>query len=171
LTLGSGGTLSSGSTITSGGSLVAAAASNMIWSGRSSWSSPADGEADVKNNAGTANAAVRSRVHVEANVGAKSAAATESNELYTNTGDGDGSSIALPDDPTAGLRYQIAVTAAQTITITAAAGESLNFEGDTCAASITSSTVGSALTVTAVTGGSGAVWMVTGFTGTWACND
>jgi hypothetical protein len=108
---------------------------------------------------------------VEANTGAKSPSAAETWELYTNTGDGDGSTIALVNDPAAGLVYTVAVTAAQTITITPAAGETLRLAADACAVSLTSNTVGSVVTIESVVGGAGGVWQAHSATGTWVCND
>ena len=66
--------------------------------------------------------------------------------------------------------YHVAVTAAQTITITAAAGESLRFGASTCGTSLTSNTVGSAVTIVAASGGAGGIWMAISATGTWTCN-
>lgn len=107
---------------------------------------------------------------VEANTGAKSPAVTESGEMYTNTGDGDGSSIALLDNPTVGTTYEVAVTVAQTITITPGSGETLKLAGDTCGTSITSNVVGSTLKVKAVVGGAAGSWYVVSSVGTWVCN-
>ena len=104
---------------------------------------------------------------VEANATTKAAAITESGELYTNTGDADGSIINLPNDPTIGTQFRVALTVAQTVTINAAAGESIQDAG-TNAASRAASAIGDSIHLIAVTGGSGAVWMVVSKTGTWS---
>jgi len=104
---------------------------------------------------------------VEANAATKAPTIVESGELYTNTGDGDGSIINLPDDPTIGTQFRVALTVAQTVTINAAAGESIQDAG-TNAASRAASAIGDSIHLIAVTGGSGAVWMVVSKTGTWS---
>ncbi len=91
----------------------------------------------------------------------------ESGGMYTNTGDADGATITLLNDPVAGIWYDFAVTAAQTFTIQPSAGEQL-FLLDTACASINSATVGGILHVVAATGGSGAIW-VSQSTGAWTC--
>lgn len=156
--------------LTTLGSITGGASSAIGWTGRSVFTSPADLEINFTNNAGTLNAGLRLSYIVEANTGAKSPSALENNELYTNTGDADGSSIGLLNDPTVGTVYHVAVTAAQTITVTAAAGETLKFGSSTCGTSLTSNTVGSAVTIVAATGGSGAIWITVASTGTWTCN-
>lgn len=107
---------------------------------------------------------------VTPNTGTLNLTAVMSGLTVTNTGDGDGSAVGLLNDPGIGLWYRVAVTAAQTITITAAAGETLKFGSSTCGTSLTSNTVGSAVTIQAVTAGSGAIWITTATTGTWTCN-
>jgi hypothetical protein len=92
--------------------------------------------------------------------------AAHSDQFFTNTGDADGSVFNLPNDPQAGLEYTFALTVAQTVTINAAAGESIQDAG-TNAASRTASAIGDTIRLVAVTGGSGAVWMVISKTGTW----
>jgi hypothetical protein len=103
---------------------------------------------------------------VEANAATKAPTIVESGELYTNTGDADGSIINLPDDPTIGTQFRVALTVAQTVTINAATGESIQDAG-TNAASRAASAIGDTIHLIAVTGGSGAVWMVVSKTGTW----
>ena len=139
------------------------------WLSRSTLSAPADGELNLQNNGGTANGGMRRSYIVEANTGAKSPSALENNEFYTNTGDADGSTITLLNDPTVGSTIHVAVTAAQTITIAASAGETFNFGATTCGTSLTSNIVGSTATFVAATGGSGAIWVTTGAMGTWIC--
>jgi hypothetical protein len=104
---------------------------------------------------------------VEANAATKAPTIVESGELYTNTGDGDGSIINLPNDPTIGTQFRVALTVAQTVTINAATGESIQ-DGATNAASRAASAIGDTIHLIAVTGGSGAVWMVVSKTGTWS---
>ena len=98
---------------------------------------------------------------VEANTGAKSPSALENGELYTNTGDADGSSVTLLNDPTVGSTVSVAVTAAFTITVAAGSGETLKYGATTCGTSLTSNVVGSTATFVAATGGSGAIWVTT----------
>jgi len=104
---------------------------------------------------------------VEANATTKAPAITESGELYTNTGDADGSIINLPNDPTIGAQFRVALTVAQTVTINAATGETVAMAGQTAGTVISSSTLYGTLHLVAVTGGSGAVWMVQSHEGTW----
>jgi hypothetical protein len=70
---------------------------------------------------------------VTANTGtATPSAATDTNRLYTNTGDTDGSIVTLPNDPVVGTVIRVAVTAAQTITINPSAGEAVYLNGMAC---------------------------------------
>lgn len=91
----------------------------------------------------------------------------------TNTGDADGSGIVLTDDPTAGCRVKVVVTAAQTITITTGSGETLMSGDDTCALNMTSATIGDSIVLESVVGGSGGVWhgMPEEPTSGFVCND
>ncbi len=91
----------------------------------------------------------------------------DSATLFTNTGDADGATITLLNDPSAGVNHDFAVTASQTFTIQPSAGEQL-FLLDTACASINSATVGGILHVVAATAGSGAIW-VSQATGAWTC--
>jgi hypothetical protein len=92
-------------------------------------------------------------------------------DMYTNTGDTDGATITLMDNPTQGICYMFGVDAAQTLTVVPSTGETLYEDGDQCAVSLTSSTVGSAIKICAMTGGSGAKWVTIGGASVWACND
>lgn len=162
-----------GATITSGGTRIlnlSAVTALYGWGSTCLLGSPTDLELNVVSNSGLAFCGVRAGYVVEANTGAKTPTALESSELYTNTGDADGSSITLLNDPAVGMTTRVAVTAAQTITIAASAGESLRFGASTCGTSLTSATVGSTATIVAVTGGSGAIWATTEAMGTWTCN-
>jgi hypothetical protein len=107
---------------------------------------------------------------VEAVTATKATTAAESGETYTNTGDTDGATITLLDDPTVGTAYTLAVTAAYTLTLVASSGETLYLNGEACATSITSATVGSSLRIVAATGGSGALWIASS-SGFWSCNN
>jgi hypothetical protein len=97
--------------------------------------------------------------------------AATSAATYTNTGDADGSAVTLLDNPSAGAWWNFAITVAQTMTITPSTGETLYLGADQCVVSITSNTVGSTLSIRAVVGGSGGVFMAFGSLGTWVCND
>lgn len=98
---------------------------------------------------------------ISAQTGTASTTAAQSGYVITNTGDADGSTNNLMDNPTAGVNHSFAVTAAQTMTIAPAAGETLYLNAASCA-NITSATIGSAVSVVAVTGGSGGVWVASG---------
>lgn len=100
----------------------------------------------------------------------KTTAISEGNETITNTGDADGSTITLMNDPTVGGYWNFAVTVAQTQTIVASAGETLMHGASTCGTSLTSNTIGSTILIRAVVGGSGGVFMTFGATGTWVCS-
>lgn len=106
---------------------------------------------------------------IEAVTATKTPTETEANETYTNTGDSDGSTITLPNNPTAGTTYNFGITVAQTQTIVANTGETLMHGTSTCSTSLTSNAIGSTITIVAMTGGSGAVWMTKGASGTWTC--
>lgn len=93
-----------------------------------------------------------------------------SGRTYTNTGDTDGSSITLANNPTSGTFWYFAVNAAQTVTITADTGETLMHGASTCGTSLTSNTVGSTIMIRTIVAGSGGVFMTFGATGTWVCN-
>jgi hypothetical protein len=120
----------------------------------------------VSGNGSSTLGYVLSGVKVEANTGTKSPTVVESGELYTNTGDADGSAVTLPNDPTVGAQYSVAVTVAQTITVSPSAGETLYLNAAACS-SITSATIGGAVSIVAATGGSGALWIGTG--SSWTC--
>lgn len=106
---------------------------------------------------------------IEANTGTKTTTLAESGETYTNTGDADGSTITLLNDPTAGAYWNVAVTENQTVTVQPSAGETLRFGANTCT-TLTSNAIGSTLTVRAASGGSGGVYMSLGAMGVWTCN-
>lgn len=100
-------------------------------------------------------------------------AAADANTVYV-TGDADGSTATLPDDPAVtGLRFTFVVDTTQTsstFTVAPNTGESLYFGGSTYATSCTSVQIGSALTILNTTTGSGAKWVIIAMTGTWSCS-
>jgi hypothetical protein len=110
---------------------------------------------------------------VEANAATKSPTVIESGELYTNTGDADGSTINLPNDPTIGTWFTVTATVAQDITLAPAAGETVMFGNTVCGTSFViggaATGIGDSVTVVAATGGSGAVWITTASAGTPVC--
>jgi len=91
------------------------------------------------------------QVKVTPNTGTATPAATDSRTVYTNEGDADGSTITLPS-AVAGLEYTIAVQAAQTVTVTAATGDTIRVAASVTApgGSITSNFVGSIIKLTAI---------------------
>ena len=105
---------------------------------------------------------------ISAQTGTASTTAVQSGYVITNTGDADGSTNNLLNDPTAGVNYSFAVTVAQTMTIAPATGETLYLNAASCA-NITSATIGAVLSIVASVGGSGGKWFASGTTG-WACN-
>jgi len=107
---------------------------------------------------------------IEAVTTTKTTTQAASNEPYTNTGDADGSTITLLNNPTAGTMWNFAVTVAQTMTILPATGETLMHGASTCGTSLTSNTIGSTITIRTVIGGGGGMYMTWGATGTWVCN-
>jgi hypothetical protein len=87
-----------------------------------------------------------------------------SGTVYTNTGDADGSSLVLLNDPTIGVYYDFLNTVAQLVTITPSAGETLYLGNDQCVTSITKTSIGTSVRIVAATGGSGAIWVASGDT-------
>ena len=128
---------------------------------------------DDSNNAATIGASAAPILYAYGNVEAvtstKTTSLNESGETYTNTGDTDGATITLLNDPTVGATWHFAVTVAQTLTIVASAGETLMMGSSTCGTSMTSSTIGATTTIRAVKGGSGGVYMTFGAVN-WTCN-
>lgn len=106
---------------------------------------------------------------VEAVTTTRVTAEVDDGMVFTNTGDADGAAITLMNDPVTGLTHRIAITAAQTLTITPSAGETVFLNGVACVGTPASSaTVGSSATFIATSAGSGAIWVALA-TGTWAC--
>lgn len=108
-----------------------------------------------------------SGVPITVNTGTATPAITDSGTFYTNTGDADGSTITLPNDPTIGTTFEAYSVENQAITIAPSAGESIRDGASTGTTNIASSTQGAWIRLVAVTGGSGAVWGVAGKSGTW----
>lgn len=117
-------------------------------------------------NGSTGSAYIKSLRPVVANTGTATPSVQDSGTIYTNTGDGDGSIVTLPDNPTIGTTFEFAVQAAQTLTVNAASGETIR-DGASTGTSIAADAAGEWLRLVAVTGGSGAEWMVMGKAGTW----
>lgn len=92
---------------------------------------------------------------------------------YTNTGDADGSTINLPNDPISGYTVTVLATVAQDITLAPAAGETIMFGNTVCATSFViggaATGIGDSVTVVASSTGNGAVWITTASAGTPVC--
>jgi len=126
-----------------------------------------DAAAGIKATNGSTGAAyIKSLKPVVANTGTASPGIPDSGTIYTNSGDADGSIVNLPDNPTIGTTFEFAVLEAQTLTVNAASGETIR-DAATTGTSIVADAAGEYLKLVAVTGGSGAVWMVMGKQGTW----
>lgn len=103
----------------------------------------------------------------------KAPAVTESAELYTNGADVDGQAITLLNDPTVGTCYEFALTSTDTsnsFAIAPSAGETLQDGASTCGTSFSATAKGSTAEICAVSGGSGALWLVMSKNGTWTCS-
>lgn len=112
-------------------------------------------------------------VNVETVATTKAPAIIESAELYTNGADTDGQAITLPNDPTVGTCFEFYLTATNssgTFSIAPGAGETIRAAGSSCGTSYTATAIGNSARLCAVSGGSGAVWGVMSFVGTWTCN-
>lgn len=103
---------------------------------------------------------------VTPNTGTATPAATDTDTVYNNIGDGDGSSVTLPS-AVAGLQFTICVMAAQTLTVTAGSGDLIRIGSSVTAAagSISSNTVGSSVTLVAQ---DAETWMATSAVGSWS---
>lgn len=103
---------------------------------------------------------------VEAVTTTKTPTVAQSDEVYTNEGDADGSTITLPT-AAAGLTFTVYVQAAQTVTVTAGAGDTIRIASNVTAAagSVTSNVVGSALTLMAV---NSIEWVALSSVGSWS---
>lgn len=111
--------------------------------------------------------------NVETVATTKSPSAVESMELYTNGADVDGQAITLPNDPTAGICYEFALTSTDTsnsFSIAPSAGETLQDAGVSCATAFTATAKGATARICAVSGGAGGLWLVMSKNGTWTCS-
>lgn len=93
--------------------------------------------------------------------------------LHTNGADVDGQAVTLPDNPTAGTCYEFALTSTDTsgaFVIAPSAGETLQDAASTCATSFSATAKGATARICAVSGGSGALWLVMSKNGTWTCS-
>lgn len=99
------------------------------------------------------------------NTGTATPASTDSGTVYTNEGDGDGSTVTLPA-AAAGLQFTIVVQAAQTLTVTANTADTIRIAGSVTAAagSISSNVVGSAITLVAI---NATEWVAISSVGSW----
>lgn len=95
-----------------------------------------------------------------------SPASTSSGTAFTNEGDADGATITLPT-AAAGLRFTVVVQTAQTLTITAGAGDTIRIASSVTAAagSITSAVVGSAVELVAI---NNVEWIAVSSIGSWS---
>lgn len=105
-------------------------------------------------------------VRVVPNTGTAQPSPNESCSVITNEGDANGSVIELPTAQ-AGLVVTAVVQTAQTVTITANTGDTIRINTSVTAAagSITSSAVGSTITLTAI---NATEWVATSTIGTWS---
>jgi hypothetical protein len=92
--------------------------------------------------------------------------AADSGSVFTNEGDADGATVTLPS-AAAGLGFAAYVQAAQTLTVTAASGDTIRIASSVTAAagSITSSVVGSAVVLQAI---NATEWVALSSTGSWS---
>lgn len=102
---------------------------------------------------------------VEAVTTTKSPGAAESREVYTNEGDADGAVVTLPT-AAAGLEFSAVVQAAQLLTITAAAGDTIRIGANVTAAAgyVRSNVVGDRISLLAI---NATEWVATSFAGEW----
>jgi hypothetical protein len=100
------------------------------------------------------------------NTGTETPAINESGSVITNEGDADGSNVILPTAQS-GLMVTAYVQAAQTLTVTANTGDTIRIASSVTAAagSITSSVVGSSVTLTAI---NATEWVATASVGSWS---
>lgn len=96
-------------------------------------------------------------------------ASTATGTVYTNEGDADGATVTLPA-AAAGLQFSVVVQAAQTLTVTAGAGDTIRVAAGVTAAagSITCATVGSAITLVAINADE---WVALSTVGTWTVSE
>lgn len=156
-------------TLTAGGSAEVGNTGRIYFATRSRIASESDGTFLFINSGESAAAAVFIRHEIEAITTSKTPGLTESNECYTNTGDADGTTFTLPNDPTAGSTFCFVSTVAQTMTISPNTGESIRDNGSTCSDVRIGAAIGESLTLIAATGGSGALWIPLASHGGFTC--
>jgi len=158
-----------------GGGLQVGSTDNIAWSSAGAGAAANDtgiaryaaGIAKVTNGS-SSYGSIMYRAYITTNATTLSPAESDfHSRFWTNTGDGDGSVINLPNDPTAGTWSEFALTVAQTLTINSGSGETILLSGQAAGTHIAASAIGCTLRIVAVTGGSGAVWMVVNHEGTW----
>jgi hypothetical protein len=130
-------------------------------------------EADESNIYYTDNSGNRSKLNSSENVNAKTANYTivpgsDIDNFFTNTGAVGAVNFTLPT-ATKGQTYSFYIDAAQTFTITAGASTTIRIAGTASASAgnITSSTVGNAITLVAI---SATQWVAKSHEGTWTIN-
>lgn len=106
---------------------------------------------------------------VEVVTTSKTPVATECSEVYTNTGDGDGTAFTLVNDPPLGCIINFIAMEAQTMTIDPNAGETIEANGSVCTDVRIGAAIGEALSLQAGEGGSGGVWVPVGGEGGFTC--
>lgn len=116
--------------------------------------------------------ALHAGLSVETVATTKTPGVVESAELYTNGADVDGQAITLTNDPTVGTCFEFALTSTDTsnsFAIAPSAGETLQDGASSCATSFSATAKGATARICAVSGGSGALWLVMSKNGTWTC--
>lgn len=124
------------------------------------------------SNASTGVGTLHYTVNTETVAATKTPAITEAAELYTNGADVDGQAITLTNDPTVGTCFEFALTSTDSsgsFAIAPSAGETLMDAATTCATSFSATAKGATARICAVSGGSGALWLVMSKNGTWTC--
>lgn len=106
---------------------------------------------------------------VEVVTGTKTTTLAESGEVYTNTGDADGSTYTLLNDPTIGVQWTFVAMEAQTMTISPSTGETIEADGSVCADVRIGAAVGESLTLIAAEGGAGGVFTPIASHGGFTC--
>lgn len=106
---------------------------------------------------------------IEVVIVSKTTTLAESGEIYTNTGDADGSTATLLNDPTIGANWTWIAMEAQTITISPSAGETIEADGSVCADVRIGAAVGESLTLVAAEGGAGGVFTPIASHGGFTC--
>jgi hypothetical protein len=167
-TLDAGSITANGAFLSTAG-ITAGAGNSISWSGRAALSSPTTTEINMLTNAQTENAGVRLRYVVDAVTASVTLGLTECNEVQTNTGDTDGTVFTLPPDPTIGCAISFASTVAQQMQILPNTGETIRYDGSTCADVRIGAAIGESITLISATGGNGAMWIPLSNIGGFTC--